>query len=53
MRHRLELLPPLLDRVMVRITDSGFLRVGLDIESTGERIAEHSQGWWVRMAPTF
>jgi hypothetical protein len=43
-----ELLLPLLDPALVRMTDAGFLLVGYEIESAGDRVAEHLQGWWVR-----
>ena len=44
-----ELLLPLLEPALVRMTDAGFLLVGYEIESAGDRVAEHVQGWWVRM----
>jgi len=43
-----ELLLPLFDPAVVRMTDAGFLLVGYEIDSAGDRVAEHVQGWWVR-----
>lgn len=42
-----ELLLPLFDPVLVRMTESGFLLAGFQLESVAERMAEHVQGWWV------
>ncbi len=49
--YHTDLLLPIFDPVMVRMTGEGFLLVGWQIETLPDnRTAEHSQGWWVRMA---
>lgn len=51
LNQRPQLLLPLFDPVLVRMTDSGFLLLGYQIESgPGREVAEHVQGWWVRQS---
>lgn len=47
-----QLLSPLFDPVLARMTRSGFLLIGLQIDLDAQnQPIEVSQGWWVRAAP--
>jgi hypothetical protein len=49
--YQADLLLPIFDPVMVRMTDAGFLLIGWQIETQPDnRTAEHAQGWWVTTA---
>jgi hypothetical protein len=49
--YQADLLLPIFDPVIVRMTDAGFLLIGWQIETLPDnRTAEHSQGWWVTAA---
>jgi hypothetical protein len=42
-----DVLKPLADPVLVKVTGRGFLLVGVEIETTSQDVSlEHAQGWW-------
>lgn len=47
-----QLLHPLFDPAIVRMTSSGFLLVGMQIHTNAQiQAIEMQQGWWVRFSP--
>jgi hypothetical protein len=49
--YQADLLLPIFEPVMIRMTDAGVLLIGWQIETQPDsRTAEHAQGWWVTTA---